>query len=86
MIADLPEPDDLLRCIGPPLAGSFATLLGPHSDVGAAVGAYRERFGEDGIFEAEIAIEMIKTADREPHRRAARHAKACKGIQKHTES
>ena len=53
-MTDLPEPDDLTWCIGPPLWGSFEVLLGPGADVDAAVAAYRAHFTEEGMYDAEV--------------------------------
>jgi phosphoglycolate phosphatase len=54
--AVVPPPEDLTRYVGPPLARSFATLLGT-SDAGrieAAIGAYRARYEAVGIFESRL--------------------------------
>ncbi len=51
----VPE-EDLGWCIGPPLAGSFARLLGtddPHK-VRRAVDLYRERFSARGLYENRV--------------------------------
>lgn len=48
--APVPETDQLLWCIGPPLRGSFATLL-DEARADAAVALYRERFGDIGLYE-----------------------------------
>ena len=45
--------DDLDWCIGPPLQVSFAKLVG-HARVDEAIGAYRERFGDVGLFENAV--------------------------------
>ncbi|MDP3479194.1 MAG: HAD family hydrolase [Desulfoprunum sp.] len=52
----VPEADDLLFCIGPPLTGSFAVLLPgePPSLVKEAVGLYRERYDREGKFENQV--------------------------------
>jgi phosphoglycolate phosphatase len=50
---DVPHADDLEWCIGPPLWESFAVLLGENADLDEAVALYRERFVEEGIYEAE---------------------------------
>lgn len=49
-MADVPEEDALMWCIGPPLLGSFETLVGAR-DAPAALALYRERFGDVGLFE-----------------------------------
>jgi phosphoglycolate phosphatase len=48
-----PATNDLLWCIGPPLRGSFATLLDSTDDalLDRALALYRERFGDVGLFE-----------------------------------
>lgn len=48
-----PDPDELLWCIGPPLTGNFARLLGTDDPdlVARAVELYRERFGTVGLYE-----------------------------------
>lgn len=48
--APVPETDQLLWCIGPPLRASFATLL-DEARADAAVALYRERFGDIGLYE-----------------------------------
>ena len=50
---DVPHADDLEWCIGPPLWDSFRVLLGDNADLHEAVGLYRERFIEEGVYEAE---------------------------------
>jgi phosphoglycolate phosphatase len=54
----LPEvdPDDLGWCIGPPLRGSFGKVLGTSDPevIARAIGYYRERFGDVGLFENEV--------------------------------
>ncbi len=51
-----PREEELLWCIGPPLADSFAKLLGSDgsNEVERALTLYRERFGETGMFENEL--------------------------------
>ena len=51
---EAPDADDLTWCIGPSLWQSFDTLLGPGADLDEAVGLYRERYAETGIFEADV--------------------------------
>ncbi len=48
-----PPPDELTRYVGPPLAASFATLLGTSSPetIEQAIIAYRERYERLGMFE-----------------------------------
>jgi len=48
-----PALEELVFAIGPPLRGSFARLLGTDSPVAVerAIGLYRERFAEVGLFE-----------------------------------
>lgn len=52
----LPSPEDLIWCIGPPLITSFGKLLGTEDKALAekALGFYRERFGDVGLFENEV--------------------------------
>ncbi|NNU81598.1 HAD hydrolase-like protein [Halovulum dunhuangense] len=52
--AEVPTPEELTWCIGPPLWDSFAVLLGPGADLDLAVALYRERFTTEGLFEAEV--------------------------------
>jgi phosphoglycolate phosphatase len=52
--ADVPHADDLEWCIGPPLWDSFAVLLGEGADLDEAVALYRERFVEEGKYEADV--------------------------------
>jgi phosphoglycolate phosphatase len=51
-----PPDSDLERYIGPPLREGFASLLGSerHEQIDLAVGLYRQRFSERGIFENAI--------------------------------
>lgn len=50
----LPEPEDMLRFVGPPLIVSFGEFCGLDSERAAeAVGYYRERYRDIGIFENE---------------------------------
>lgn len=51
-----PEPDDLAWCIGPPIQESLAQILESDDEalIGQAVGHYRERFGQIGLFENEV--------------------------------
>ncbi|MCP8940512.1 HAD hydrolase-like protein [Alsobacter sp. SYSU M60028] len=49
-----PPADDLEWVIGPPLAQSFAVLLGPGGDPAEGVRLYRERYAVTGLFENEI--------------------------------
>ncbi len=51
---ELPGPEDLTWCIGPPLKESFGVLLGEGADLEAALGHYRERYGREGMFEADV--------------------------------
>ncbi|OUS15482.1 HAD family hydrolase [Rhodospirillales bacterium 47_12_T64] len=47
----VPDTEELLWCIGPPLRNSFAELLGEESRVEEAISLYRERFSEVGLYE-----------------------------------
>ena len=52
---DVPEIDDLLWCIGPPLRGSFKKILEEDDAMAEiAIGFYREYYIEKGKFENEI--------------------------------
>jgi phosphoglycolate phosphatase len=48
--AEVPEANELLWCIGPPLLENFQTLVG-HDRAAAAVVHYRERFSREGLYE-----------------------------------
>jgi phosphoglycolate phosphatase len=66
----VPETDDLLWCIGPPLQENFAQLLRHPTDdlVQQAISYYRERFATIGKFENEVypAIpEVLSTLQQE---------------------
>ncbi|WGS22298.1 MULTISPECIES: HAD family hydrolase [unclassified Bradyrhizobium] len=50
----VPSQDELTWCIGPPLRGSFVTLLGGEELADHAVALYRERFGDVGLFENAV--------------------------------
>lgn len=50
----VPDDDDLTWCIGPPLLGSFETLLGDRQQAAAALGHFRERFSAVGLFENDV--------------------------------
>ena len=51
----VPEMDDLLWCIGPPLRASLAQLLNGDDDAaGEALALYRERFAETGLYENAV--------------------------------
>jgi phosphoglycolate phosphatase len=50
----VPAEEDLLWCIGPPLRASFVSLLGDDTDADLAVGFYRDRFGDIGLYENEV--------------------------------
>ena len=58
--------DDLTWCIGPPLLGSFETLLGDTEAAKSALRLYRERFADIGLYENEVyagvpeALEALK--------------------------
>ena len=53
---DLPVPsqDELTWCIGPPLRGSFVTMLGGEKLADLAVSLYRERFADVGLYENSL--------------------------------
>lgn len=48
------DDDELTWCIGPPLLGSFETLTGDSQEAVRAVAAYRERFGDIGLYENAV--------------------------------
>lgn len=52
--APVPETDDLLWCIGPPLRASFVRLLGGEERADEALALYRERFGDIGLYENDL--------------------------------
>ncbi|MGV3616559.1 MAG: HAD family hydrolase [Fimbriimonas sp.] len=51
-----PDPDTLTWCIGPPLTHSLPTLLEceDKAEIARAIGHYRERFGDVGLFENTV--------------------------------
>ena len=51
----VPEPEQLLWCIGPPLLESFERMVGPER-AGRAVELYRDRFATTGLFENEMYV------------------------------
>lgn len=53
MGGDVLSSDELEFCIGPPLYETFPTLLGEGADIDQAIAFYRERFIEEGVYEAE---------------------------------
>lgn len=56
----VPTQDELAWCIGPPLRGSFATLIGEElADRGVEL--YRERFGDVGLFENSLYPDIKAT-------------------------
>jgi phosphoglycolate phosphatase len=63
MEAHVPEPQELLWCIGPPLRGSFATLLQCEDEatLQRAIALYRECFSAIGMYENALydGIEML---------------------------
>ena len=50
----VPEEDDLLWCIGPPLRSSFVRLLDGEAEADLAVAFYRDRFGDIGLYENDV--------------------------------
>jgi phosphoglycolate phosphatase len=52
----VPADGELLRYIGPAIAGSFATLLGTNeaSSIERAIAAYRDRYATVGILESSV--------------------------------
>jgi phosphoglycolate phosphatase len=65
---DVPEAEELLWCIGPPLLDNFQTLVGDER-APAAVALYRERFSTVGLYEntpypgIHEALLAIRSAD-----------------------
>ena len=61
----VPEAEELLFCIGPPLIESFATLLDgePATLAKEAVALYRERFDRIGKFENRVYAEIPEALD-----------------------
>ncbi len=64
------DDDELTWCIGPPLLGSFEKLTGHKAEAVRAVAAYRERFGDVGLYENAVypgireALEALTQAGR----------------------
>lgn len=50
----VPQADELEWCIGPPLAESFEVILGDAALATEALGLYRERFADRGMFENAV--------------------------------
>jgi phosphoglycolate phosphatase len=61
----VPETDELLWCIGPPLTESFKQLLGtPSPELGArALYHYRQRYNETGKFENRVYPRIPRTLE-----------------------
>ncbi|MES2206534.1 MAG: HAD family hydrolase [Pseudomonadota bacterium] len=57
----VPETDQLLWCIGPPLKASFEQLLNSSDEqlINQAIALYRERFSTIGLFENTLYPEML---------------------------
>lgn len=49
-----PPEDELTWCIGPPLLGSFEKMLGKRCLAVTALGFYRERFADMGLYENRV--------------------------------
>ena len=61
----VPEQDQLLGCIGPPLHTSFVHLLdGDEALADQAVGLYRERFADVGLYENALYPGILPALDR----------------------
>ncbi|MFD2208027.1 HAD hydrolase-like protein [Kiloniella antarctica] len=58
MDVTVPEVDDLLWCIGPPLRKSFEFLLAGEERVEEAMFLYRERFADVGLYENNLYSEI----------------------------
>lgn len=70
---ELPSPHELERFIGPPLFGTFRTLLADPDEetIERAITAYRERFATVGIFENRVYAgipDALATLQRTDHR------------------
>lgn len=67
----VPSEDELTWCIGPPLRGSFITLLGDDSQADRGLAFYRERFADIGLFENAVYpdIDHVLTELARPGRR-----------------
>lgn len=64
MGASAPAPEDLEWCIGPPLLGSFTTLLdGDGEGAKRALQLYRERFADVGLFENRVYPDIPESLD-----------------------
>lgn len=50
----VPPAEELTWIIGPPLRDSFAEVLGGRDQVESALGRYRARYGESGLFQAVV--------------------------------
>jgi phosphoglycolate phosphatase len=63
MKRDCPELSALKRYIGPPLTETFADLLGSKDaeEIFTAIGFYRERFGDKGMYENAVYPEIPAT-------------------------
>ena len=57
-----PDAEELLWCIGPPLAGNFARLLDTDDPalVSRAVALYRDRFGTVGLYENALYPDVVQ--------------------------
>ncbi|KZM48612.1 HAD family hydrolase [Labrenzia sp. OB1] len=66
MSKPLPEADELRWCIGPSLWESFRVLLGTddRSRLDEAIGFYRERYTDTGLFENTLIDGIPETLDR----------------------
>ena len=53
-VSPMPDADDLLWCIGPPLLESLKKLLGDAERARMALSFYRERFADIGLYENKI--------------------------------
>lgn len=63
--APVPAADALRWYVGPPLAGSFAELVGPDdARIARALALYRERFAETGLFENVVYPDVPAALDR----------------------
>ncbi len=68
----LPEHADLRPCIGPPIESVFVALCGSDdaSVIAAAIGFYRERFAEVGLYENRLYDGVPAMLERLAHDRA----------------
>ncbi len=58
----MPEADDLLWCIGPPILETIKKLVAESPELfDPAVSSYRERYGSIGLFENSVYPGIVET-------------------------